>query len=96
MNTVLQAPGWAETTEENSTVGIALRQLVNAAGPLAMGMATAIQAVQRSEQAEREGQVPYLDASQRSNLIAMCGVAAQILGECANDACDTLIRSGTN
>lgn len=96
MNTVLQAPTWATTSTNPGTTEGALRQLVNAAGPLANGMAVALNLVQRAQAAEEHGQTPFLDPTQRAQLIAMCAVAAQMLGECANDACDTLILNGTD
>jgi len=93
MNTVLQSPAWANMPTEQGTVAASLRQLVNAAGPLAGGMAVALNMVLRAEQAEADGLETPLNAQQRSQLIAMCAVSAQMLDEVALDACNDLVSA---
>jgi hypothetical protein len=92
MNTILNAPTWAEARAKTGTLAAELRQLVNAAGPLSTGMAVALAAVQASEQAEHEGETPTFDREQRGCLLSLCVVAAQMLGEAALDGCNALIN----
>lgn len=91
MNTVLQSPAWADASVEPGTAAASLRQLVNAAGPLANGMAVALTLVQRAELAEADGKPAPLDATERAQLIAMCAVTAQMLAEVAQDSADDLV-----
>jgi hypothetical protein len=91
MNTVLNAPAWATAPATPGTAEASLRQLVNAAGPLAGGIATALTVVQRAQIAEDDGEPTPLDADQRAKLLAMCAVAAQLLEEVALDACNDLV-----
>lgn len=91
MNTILQSPAWATMPAQPGTVAASLRQLVNATGPLAGGMAVALTLVQRAQLAEAEGQPAPLDATECGQLIAMCAVAAQMLGEVAQDAANDLV-----
>lgn len=91
MNTILQSPAWADMPAQPGTAAASLRQLVNATGPLASGMAVALTLVQRAKMAEAEGQPAPLDATQRGHLLAMCAVAAQMLGEVAQDAANDLV-----
>lgn len=95
MTSPLQSPAWADMPVQPGTVAASLRQLVNAAGPLANGMAVALTLVQRAEMAETEGQPAPLDATQRGQLIAMCAVTAQMLGSVALDACNDLMSLDT-
>ena len=95
MNAMLQSPAWADMPVQPGTAAASLRQLVNAAGPLASGMAVALTLVQRAEMAETEGQPAPLDATQRRQLIAMCAVTAQMLGSVALDACNDLMSLDT-
>lgn len=95
MNAMLQSPAWADVPVQPGTAAASLRQLVNAAGPLANGMAVALTLVQRAEMAETEGQPAPLDATQRGQLIAMCAVTAQMLGSVALDACNDLMSLDT-
>lgn len=95
MNAMLQSPAWADVPVQPGTAAASLRQLVNAAGPLANGMAVALTLVQRAEMAEIEGQPAPLDATQRGQLIAMCAVTAQMLGSVALDACNDLMSLDT-
>lgn len=95
MNTILQSPAWADMPAKPGTLAASLRQLVNATGPLAGGMAVALTLVQRAEMAEAEGQPAPLNATQRGQLIAMCAVAAQMLGGVALDACNDLMSQDT-
>lgn len=90
----ITAPAWADMPTEPETLAATLRQLVNATGPLACGMAVALEAVQRAQMAEEEGETPSLDATQRSHLIALCAVSAQMLGAVATQSCDELLRLG--
>ncbi|GLS13579.1 hypothetical protein [Hydrogenophaga electricum] len=94
MTATLTAPAWADMPTRPETLAASLRQLVNAAGPLACGMAVALEAVQRAQIAEEEGETPGLDATQRGHLIALCAVSAQMLGAAATEACDDLLRLG--
>lgn len=95
MNSILECPPWADMPAKPGTLAAALRQLVNAAGPLAGGMAVALNMVLRAEQAEADGQDSPLDARQRSQLIALCAVTAQMLDEVALDACNDLVSAPT-
>ena len=90
-----QSPAWVDMPVQPGTVAASLRQLINAAGPLANGMAVALTLVQRAEMAETEGQPAPLDATQRGQLIAMCAVTAQMLGSVALDACNDLMSLDT-
>lgn len=92
MTSPLQSPAWADMPVQPGTVAASLRQLVNAAGPLANGMAVALTLVQRAEKAETEGLPAPLDATQRGQLIAMCAVTAQMLGDAALQACEDLMH----
>lgn len=91
MNTILQSPAWADQPAQPGTLAASLRQLVNAAGPLANGMAVALTLVQRAKRAEQDGQPAPLDSTERVQLIALCAVAAQMLGEVAQDAANDLV-----
>ena len=91
MNTTLQSPAWADVPVQPGTAAASLRQLVNAAGPLAAGMAVALTLVQRAQMAEADGQPAPLDATECGQLVAMCAVAAQMLVEVAGDACNELV-----
>lgn len=91
MNTLLQSPAWADASVEPGTAAASLRQLVNATGPLAAGMAVALTLVQRAELADADGRPAPLDATERGQLIAMCAVAAQMLAEVAQDSADDLV-----
>lgn len=95
MNAMLQSPAWADVPVQPGTAAASLRQLVNATGPLAAGMAVALTLVQRAERAETDGLPPPLDATQRGQLIAMCAVTAQMLGSVALDACNDLMSLDT-
>lgn len=94
MNTVLESPAWAVDPVPLGTPSAALRQLVNAAGPVACGMAVVLNLVQREQITEDDGGTPSLDARQRGQLIAFCALAAQLLGEVASDACNELVSLG--
>ena len=94
MNTVLESPAWAVEPAMEGTPCAALRQLVNAAGPIACGVALVLNIVQREQIAEDEGVTPSLDALQRGQMIAFCALAAQMLGEVASDACNNLVSGG--
>lgn len=91
----IESPMWVGKPSNDCVESGELRQLVAVAGPLANGMAVALNLVQESQFAEAEGCNPPLSAIQRAHLVAMCSVAAQLLAECANDAGDALIRNGT-
>lgn len=91
MNTNIEAPDWSSMPVPPDAASAALRQLVNAAGPLAGGMAIALTLVRRAEQAESDGLPTPLDASQRGQMVAFCAVAAQMLQEVANDASNALL-----
>lgn len=91
MNTCLEAPDWSSLPVPKDAAVASLRQLVNAAGPLASGIAIALTLVRRAEQAESDGQPTPLDATQRGQMVAFCAVAAQMLHEVANDASNTLL-----
>lgn len=92
MNAMLQSPAWADMPVQPGTVAASLRQLVNAAGPLAAGMAVALTLVQRAQMAQDQGLPAPLDATQRGQLIAMCAVTAQMLGDAALQACEDLMH----
>lgn len=92
MKTPIHSPAWADMPVQPGTVAASLRQLVNAAGPLGSGMAVALTMVQRSQMAEDEGLPAPLDASQRGQLIALCAVSAQMLGDAAMAACEDLMH----
>lgn len=91
---IIESPTWVGKPSSQGIASGELRQLVAVAGPLASGMAVALNLVQESQFAEAEGCVPSLSANQRAHLLAMCSVAAQLLAECANDAGDALVRNG--
>jgi len=91
MNTVINAPMWANTNAQLGTLPGDLQQLINIAGPLASGMAVALRSVQLAQMAENDGERPALDDVERAHLIAMCAVSAQLLGDATLDACNALI-----
>lgn len=91
MNTTLECPPWADIPAKPGSLTASLRQLVNAAGPLAGGMAVALNLVLRAQQAEADGLDTPLNARQRTQLIALCAVSAQMLDEVALDACNDLV-----
>ena len=94
MNTILNAPGWGDRSTKPNTMAGSLRQLVNAAGPIANGMAVALNMVQRSQIAANDGLPPVLNTEQCQQLIGMCAVAAQMLGEVAGDSANDLESLG--
>jgi hypothetical protein len=93
MNTVINAPMWAATRARRGTLADDLRQLVNIAGPLASGMAVALEVIQTADVAEESGLAPVLNSDQRSCLLSLCLVSAQLLTEAAGDACNSLIQA---
>jgi hypothetical protein len=90
MITVINAPAWAEQPLSPGTIPGALRQLINVTGPLASGMAAALEVVQASELAEQAGHKPVMSAEKRSQVVGLCLVATQLLAEAASDACEAL------
>lgn len=94
MNTPLQSPAWADVPVQAGTAAASLRQLVNATGPLAAGMAVALTLVQRAQMAEADGRPAPLDATERAQLIAMCAVTAQMLVDVAQDSANDLMSLG--
>lgn len=92
MNTNIEAPDWSHSQAPQSPAAVALRQLVNSAGPISAGMAVALTLVRRAQQTEEDGIEAPLNATQRGQLIAFCAVAAQMLHEVAMDASCTLVE----
>jgi len=91
MNTVIHAPAWANPSAHPlGTPPSALAQLVNITGPLASGMAAALEAVQAAEVAEDAGRLPVLTSQQRSHVVGLCLVVCQVMAEAAQDACEAL------
>jgi hypothetical protein len=90
MNTVINAPMWADTNAQIGTLPGDLQQLINIAGPLASGKAVALRSVQLAQMAESDGERPALDDVERGQLIGLCAVSAQLLGAAALDACNAL------
>ena len=91
MSTIVHAPSWANTSAQVGTLASDLQQLINAAGPLASGMAVALALVQAADLADQDGTQPSLTNAQRASLLGLCNVSAQLLADAASDACNALI-----